>query len=203
MGRGGRPIGGRGRSRRGRGRVGGAEGDGPGMAVGGGEELGDDGDAAAGAGGGGAFQVDDRADAAADEAADDVEAGARRGQGHGFETGGHLLGSAGVEGRHETAVAGVGGLQHVQHLGTADLADDDAVGAHAEGVADQLAQRDLAPALNVGGPCLEPDDVGAGKPQLGEVLDGDHPFACRDGGGEDVEQPDVTGVRRAIGAGRR
>jgi len=59
-------------------------------------------------------------------------------------------------------VAGVGRLQHVEHLGAPDLADDDAVRPHAQGIADQLAQGDLAPALDVGRPGLEPDDVRAG-----------------------------------------
>jgi hypothetical protein len=49
-----------------------------------------------------------------------------------------------MEGGHETAVTGVGGLQHVQHLRTPDLADHDPVGPHPKGVADQFAQRHLA-----------------------------------------------------------
>jgi hypothetical protein len=57
-------------------------------------------------------------------------------------------------------VPGVGGLEHVQHFWAADLADDDAVGAHAKGVANQLTQRDLASALHVGWTRLEPDNMG-------------------------------------------
>ena len=106
--------------------------------------------------------MDDRADAPSDKATDDVETGAGCGERHGFEAGGDLFGAAGVEGRHEAAVAGVGGLEHVEHLRAADLADDDAVGAHAEGVSDQLAQRDLAPALHVGWARLEADDMRTG-----------------------------------------
>jgi hypothetical protein len=78
-------------------------------------------------------------------------------------------------------------------FGAADLADDDAVGAHAEGVADQLAQRHLAPALDVRGAGLEPDDMGSGKAQLGDVLDRDHPLPHWDGGGQDVEQGRLAG----------
>jgi hypothetical protein len=55
-------------------------------------------------------------------------------------------------------------------LGAPHLADDDAVRPHAQGVADQLAQGDLAAALDVGRPRLEPDDVRAGEVQLGGVL---------------------------------
>jgi hypothetical protein len=68
---------------------------------------------------------------------------------------------------------GVGGMQHVEDLGATNLADDDAVGTHPQGVADQFAQRDLAPALDVGRPGLETDDVRAGEPKLGGVLDGE------------------------------
>jgi len=93
--------------------AGGAQGDGAGSVVVRGDQLGDDGDPSRGVAGEGALQVDDRADAASDEAADDVEAGAWCGQGHGLEAGGYLVGAAGVEGGHETAVTGVGGLEHV------------------------------------------------------------------------------------------
>src|SRR5512133_4219348 len=110
--------------------AGGAQRDGLGSTVAAGDELGDHGDPAHGAAGGSALQVDDRTDATADEPPDDVEAGAGCGQGHGLEAGRHLLGTAGMEGGHEAAMAGVGGLQHVEHLGAADLADDDAVGTH-------------------------------------------------------------------------
>jgi hypothetical protein len=141
----------------------------------------------------GPLQVDDRADAARDEVADDVEAGAGCGQGHGFEARRDLLGAAGVEGRHEAVMAGVGRLEHVEDLWAADLTDDDAIGTHPEGVADQLAERHLAAPFDVGWARLEPDDVGTGELQLRHVLDGHDAFLGRDGGGEDVEQGRLAG----------
>src|SRR5207245_10251861 len=42
----------------------------------------------------------------------------------------------GVDGGHAALVAGVHGLEHVQRLRSAALADDDAVGPHTQGVAD-------------------------------------------------------------------
>jgi hypothetical protein len=48
-------------------------------------------------------------------------------------------GAVGVDGRQRAVVAGVHGLEHVQGLGPADLADDDAVGPHAQRVADEVA----------------------------------------------------------------
>jgi hypothetical protein len=113
------------------------------------------------------------------------------------------LGMEGVEGEgtgvqdgHEAAVAGIGGLQHVQDLGSANLADDDPVWAHAQGVADDLAQWDLASTLDVGWARLEPDDVRAGETQLGSVLDRDHALSGGDRGGEDVEEGRLAGSGR-------
>ena len=45
----------------------------------------------------------------------------------------------GVDGRQRPVVAGVHRLEHVERLGAADLADDDPVGPHAKGVADEVA----------------------------------------------------------------
>ena len=70
-------------------------------------------------------------------------------------------------------MAGVHGLQHVERLAAADLADDDPVGAHAQRVAHQVANGHLAPALDVGRPGFQRDDVRLGEPELGGVLDGD------------------------------
>ena len=68
-------------------------------------------------------------------------------------------------------VAGVHGLEHVERLGAADLAHDDAVGAHAQRVADELADADLALALDVRRARLERDDVALLELELGRVLD--------------------------------
>ena len=61
--------------------------------------------------------------------------------------------------RERAVVAGVHRLEHVERLGAADLADDDAVGAHAQRVADEVADRDLALALDVRRARLEPEHV--------------------------------------------
>ena len=74
-------------------------------------------------------------------------------------------------------MAGVHGLEHVQHFVAADLADHDAVGAHAQRVAHQVALRDLAPALDVGRAGLEPHHVRLLQLELGRVLDGDDALA--------------------------
>jgi hypothetical protein len=55
-------------------------------------------------------------------------------------------------------------LQHVDRLAATALADDDAVRAHAERVANQIADGVCALALQVGGPRLERDDVRLAQP---------------------------------------
>ena len=76
-------------------------------------------------------------------------------------------------------MAGVHGLKHVQRLGSAALADDDAVRPHAQGVAHQVALRDLAEPFEVGRPRLQPDDVRLLQLQFGRVLDGDQALVVR------------------------
>ena len=85
--------------------------------------------------------------------------------------------AVGVNRRQRAVVTGVHGLQHVERFGAAALADDDAVGAHAQGVADKVADADLAGAFDVGRPRLQPHDVRLIEQQLGRVFDGDDALA--------------------------
>src|SRR3954447_21515616 len=71
---------------------------------------------------------------------------------------------------------------------------DDPVRTHAEGVADQVADRDRALALDVRWPRLQPDDVLLLQLELDGVLDGDDPLAVRDERGQHVEQSDLVNV---------
>ena len=61
--------------------------------------------------------------------------------------------------------------------GPADLADDDPIGPHPQGVLHQPPDRDLAAALEVRRARLEPEHVRLAEPQLGGVLDRDHALA--------------------------
>ena len=65
----------------------------------------------------------------------------------------------GVDRRQRALVAGVHRLEHVDRLGAANLADDDAVGPHAQRVPDEVADANLALPLDVRRPRLERDDV--------------------------------------------
>ena len=66
---------------------------------------------------------------------------------HRFEPGDGVARGVGVNGGHGAFVAGVHGLQHVEGFFAADLADDDAVGAHTQAVDEQLPLADGARCL--------------------------------------------------------
>ena len=94
-------------------------------------------------------------------------------------------------------MAGVHGLEHVERLGAADLADDDPVGPHAQGVADELADADLALALDVRRARLERDHVLLLELQLGRVLDRDDPLVARHERRQRVQHRRLTGAGTA------
>ena len=104
-------------------------------------------------------------------------------------------GRVGVHGRDRAVVAGVHRLQHVERGGVTDLTDDDAVGAHAQRVLDQVADRDRALALDVRRARLEPQHVVLAQLELGGVLDGDDALVVGDERRQHVER------RRLAGAG--
>src|SRR5919106_6182934 len=101
-------------------------------------------------------------------------------QHHRLEAGQHVARRVGVAGGHRAVVARVHGLEHVQRLAGTTLPDDDAIGAHAQGVAHELADRDRTLALDIGRPRLERHDVLLAELELGGVLDRDDPLVVRD-----------------------
>ena len=109
----------------------------------------------------------------------------------------HVARAVGVAGGHRAVVAGVHGLEHVQRLAGTTLPDDDPVGPHAQGVADELADRDGALALDVGRARLERHDVLLAELELGGVLDGDDPLVVRDERRQDVEGRGLAGAGAA------
>ena len=96
-------------------------------------------------------------------------------------------------------VAGVHGQQHVERFGAAHFADDDARRPHAQCVAHQIADADLADAFDVLAAHLERNAVGQLpiQQQLGHFFDRDDAFVERgDRGAQRIQQ------RRLAGAGR-
>ena len=82
-------------------------------------------------------------------------------------------GDVGVQRAHRAVVAGVHRLQQVERLGSAHLADDDALGPHAQAVLDQVAHGDLALAFEVGRARFQAHHVRLLQLQFGGVLAGD------------------------------
>ncbi len=117
---------------------------------------------------------------------------------HRFEAGECIARAVGVGGRHRAVVAGVHGLKHVQRGLIANLADDDPVGPHTQGVDHQVLNGDFALAFDVCRPGLQGDDVLLPELQFSRVLDGKNTLIGRDEAGQDVQE---RGLARA-GAAR-
>ena len=100
----------------------------------------------------------------------------------------HVTGRVGVHRRAATLVAGVHRREHVHHLGTAHLADDEPVRSHPQRLPHQRPQRDLAGALDVGGSRLEGDHVRVVGTQLRGVLDQDQSLVGADQREQGVQQ---------------
>ncbi|MNP62635.1 hypothetical protein D3C76_1579340 [compost metagenome] len=84
-------------------------------------------------------------------------------------------------------MAGIHRLQHVQRLRPPDLADDDPVGPHAQGGADQLTDGDFAFPFRIRVPGFERHQIGYRDDlQLSRILDRDHPLIGRDELGQGV-----------------
>ena len=108
-----------------------------------------------------------------------------------------VAGRVRVDGGERALVARVHRLEHVDRLRAANLADDDAVGPHAQGVPHEVADANLALPLDVGRPRLERDDVLLVELQLGCVLDREDPLAVRDEARQHVQQRRLADARAA------
>jgi hypothetical protein len=98
----------------------------------------------------------------------------------------------GVDRGHRPVVAGVHGLQHVDHFLAARLADDDAVGTHPERVPQTVALGDRALAFDVGRAAFHPAHMDLLKLKFRGVLDRQHAFLVVDEGRQRVERGRLT-----------
>src|SRR6185312_11273115 len=145
-----------------------------------------------------ARDLDDEVERARDLLADGPERKLdARGQHQRLGAGKGVTRVVGVNRGERAVVAGVHGLEHVHGLGAAALAHDDPVGAHTQGVADEVADRDLALALDVGRPRLERDHVLLLQLELGRVLHRDDALVGGDGRREHVQGGGLTGAGTA------
>ena len=92
---------------------------------------------------------------------------------------------------------GVEREQQVEALLGAHLADDDPARPHPQALLDQVAQRDLAGALEPGLPGLHRHPVGVREPQLEDLLGRHDPLAAGDRGGQAVEHRGLAGLGAA------
>ena len=158
--------------------------------------LGDVGDAAGAVAQSGEVhdQVERRCHLLADGPHRQVEAGHQH---HGLDAGERVARAVGVDGGHRAVVAGVHGLEHVEGLAGAALADHDAVGAHAQAVLDEVADRDLAATFDVGRPGLQREHVLLVELELLRVLDGDDALVGGNERRQHVEHRRLTGAGTA------
>ena len=93
----------------------------------------------------------------------------------------------------------VHGVEEVECLAAADLADHDPVGRHAQRLVDQHLDPDRAPAFGVGRARLQRNAVGQLAPevQLRLVLDGDQPLGLRDQPAEHAHERGLAGAGAA------
>src|SRR5690606_13861774 len=102
-----------------------------------------------------------------------------------------------VDRAHRAVVAGVHGLQQIEHFRAAHLAHDDALWAHAQAVLDEIAHGDLALAVEVGRPGLQPHHMRLLELKLRRGLAGDDALVAVDVVRETIEQGRLAGARAA------
>src|ERR1019366_8280045 len=117
--------------------------------------------------------VDSRSDLAAYRGVGNVQAS--HGD-HRFQAAQSIPRAIGVNRRKGTIVAGVHCLQHIKCFLASHLADNDAVGPHAQRVNHELALMYSPLSFNIGRPRFQSNDVLLVELQLGRVLDGHNPF---------------------------
>ena len=94
-------------------------------------------------------------------------------------------------------MTGVHRLEHVERFRPADLTDDDAVRAHAQGVTDQVPDPDLTATLGVRRAGFQAHDVRLLQLKLRRILDRDDALALGDEGRQHVEKRRLTGTGAA------
>src|SRR5579872_784146 len=146
-----------------------------------------------------ARQLNDDTDGGGDLAADRGDRHRHAGHAdHLFKARNGVTRRVGVNRGHRAFVAGIHGLEHVEGFLAAALAEDHAVGPHAQRVFHQIALPDFALAFDVGWPRLHAADVRLLQLQFGGVLDGEQAFFFGNEGGQRVEH---RGLARTGAAG--
>ncbi len=116
--------------------------------------------------------VDDDVDAGTDEGMHRVTV-EPCGQPERLEPRGDVRRGVRVDRAASALVPGVQGGEEIDDLGSAYLADDDAIRAHAQRLPHEIANRDDTRALDIRDPCLQRDGMRVVRGELGGVLDDD------------------------------
>src|SRR4051794_31236245 len=72
-----------------------------------------------------------------------------------------------MQGSQRAFMTAVHRLEHVEGLGAAAFTDEDAIGPHAQGVADKIAHADGMVAVGIGRTCFQRHDMALLQPQFG------------------------------------
>src|SRR5271165_127156 len=128
-----------------------------------------------------ALDVHDQVESAGEVHADRLERQVEvRHHDHVFDAVKRIARRVGVNRRHRPVVPRIHRLQHVERHGAADFANDDAVRAHAQSIAEELALCDLADAFDVGRARLHLHHMRLLKTELDRVFDRDYAFVTVD-----------------------
>ena len=139
-------------------------------------------------------EVDRRPHLLADGARREFHAGHQH---HGFQTRQRVSRTICVDGGQAAIVPRVHGLEHVERFGAANLADDDAIGSHAECIDDQFASGDAASPFDVRRSGLHPHDMFLIEDQFRGVFDRDDPFVGGNHFGHRPQERRLTGASAA------
>src|SRR5215212_11570090 len=91
-------------------------------------------------------------------------------------------------------VTRVHGLQHVERLTGAALSDDDTIGAHAEGIAHEVALKDRAATFDIGWARFKADPVFLLKLEFRWILDANDPLTITNKGRQHIEKGRLSGA---------
>ena len=105
-----------------------------------------------------------------------IETGHRH---QGFDSGQGVTAGIGMHGRQGPIMTGIHGLQHIQALGSSDLAQNNLVRTHAEGILHELTLRDLTFPFDIRRPCLQTNYMVLTQLQFGGVFDRYDAFIVR------------------------
>ena len=108
-----------------------------------------------------------------------------------------IAGSVGVYCGQRTFMAGIHGLQHVEGFFSAHLAYNDAVGAHAKAVDQQLTLVDRSLSFDVGRTGFKAHDVFMAEAEFGRIFDGDEALVMPDVLSQDVQKGGLAGAGAA------